>query len=165
MSSFKFKSAGTLASDNVNNRDRNISVSNQTIGIKTPLTNFKGDQIFDMHTDFIDQIKDNLKNVILTNRGERLGLFNFGTNLNDLLFDFGNREDFTQEVSKRIFESVKVQLPFVEIENIEVVSQERSQKTELNKKGLAGVEVQLVFSIPAARVTSQSIAVELNPGG
>jgi phage baseplate assembly protein W len=101
----------------------------------------------------------------LTNRGERLGLFNFGTNLNDLLFDFGNREDFTQEVSKRIFESVKVQLPFVEIENIEVVSQERSQKTELNKKGLAGVEVQLVFSIPAARVTSQSIAVELNPGG
>ena len=165
MSSFKFKSAGTLASDDVNNRDRNISVSNQTIGIKTPLTNFKGDQIFDMHTDFIDQIKDNLKNVILTNRGERLGLFNFGTNLNDLLFDFGNREDFTQEVSKRIFESVKAQLPFVEIENVEVLEQEKSDKTELNKKGLAGISLQITFSIPAARVTSQSIVVELNPGG
>ena len=81
MSSFKFKSAGTLASDNVNNRDRNISVSNQTIGIKTPLTNFKGDQIFDMHTDFVDQIKDNLK---ICKRGKGVYL-RINNNCNNLL--------------------------------------------------------------------------------
>ena len=165
MSSFSFKSSGTKVDDRVNNRDKELSLNNQTVGIKTPLTNFKEGQIFDMHSDFIDQIKDNLRNLLLTNRGERLCLYNFGTNLLELCFEYQNKENFTEDISKRIIESVKTYIPAIEIDNIEVLEIEISKKFRLNKKGLASVSLRVDFSIPAARVTNQSIAVELNPGG
>tara|TARA_R110002124_G_scaffold154151_3_gene321150 strand:+ start:785 stop:1288 length:504 start_codon:yes stop_codon:yes gene_type:complete len=165
LASFSFKSSGTRVDDSVNNKDKELSLNNQTVGIKTPLTNFRGDQIFDMHNDFIDQIKDNLRNLLLTNRGERLGLYNFGTNLSELVFEYQNRKDFTQEITKRIIESTKIYIPAIEIDNIEVIKTEKSNKFELNKRGLAGVNLRVDFSIPVARVTNQSIAVELNPGG
>ena len=165
MSSFSFKSSGTKVDARVNNKDKELSVTNQTVGIKTPLTTFRGDQIFDMHSDFIEQIKDNLRNLLLTNRGERLGLFNFGSNLSELVFEYQNRDDFTQEVSKRITESVETYIPSIEISDISIQEIDKNKKFNLNEKGLAAVSLKVDFSIPIARITNLSIGVELNPGG
>jgi len=165
LASFNFKNSGTRASDRVNNKNKDLSITNQTVGIKTPLTSFRGDQIFDMHTDFIAQIKDNLRNLLLTNKGERLGLFNFGSNLSELVFEYQNRDDFLAELSKRIIESVETYIPSIEINDISLQQPDRNKKSNLNEKGLALVAVNIDFSIPIARVTNQSIAVELNPGG
>ena len=118
-----------------------------------------------MHTDFIAQIKDNLRNLLLTNKGERLGLFNFGSNLSELVFEYQNRDDFLSELSKRITESVETYIPSIEINDISLQQIDRNKKVSLNEKGLALVSVKIDFSIPIARVTNQSIAVELNPGG
>ena len=165
MAPFKYKSSGTRKDDRVNKSDERVSLTNQTIGIKTPLTNFNGDQIFDMHTDFIKQLKDNLKNLLLTNRGERLVLFNYGTNLNDLVFDYSSKEDFEQEIEKRIIESVNREIPAINITEVSIVKPTADEKFDLNKKGLAGINVRVVFDVPRARITNQGIEVRINPGG
>lgn len=53
------------------------------IGIKTPLERGRdsGETLFKMHFELEDQIKDNLKNLIMTQKGERLGFPDYGTNL------------------------------------------------------------------------------------
>ena len=53
------------------------------IGIKTPLEKGSGfgETFFKMHFDIADQIQDNLKNLIMTQKGERLGFPDYGTNL------------------------------------------------------------------------------------
>ena len=53
------------------------------IGIKTPLEKGSGfgETLFKMHFDIADQIQDNLKNLIMTQKGERLGFPDYGTNL------------------------------------------------------------------------------------
>ena len=107
----------------------------------------------------------NLRNLLLTNRGERLGLFNFGSNLSELVFEYQNRDDFTQEVSKRITESVETYIPSIEINDISIQEIDKNKKFNLNEKGLAAVSLKVDFSIPIARITNLSIAVELNPGG
>ena len=73
MTSFNFKSSGNKLGDR--EIQPKITKKDRDIGIKTPLTNYQGRQLFDMHTDPVAQIKDNLKNLILTNAGERLGHF------------------------------------------------------------------------------------------
>ena len=58
-------------------------VDSKPIGIKTPLEKgtVKNETLFKMHFNIVDQIKDNLKNLIMTQKGERLGYPDFGTNL------------------------------------------------------------------------------------
>ena len=53
------------------------------IGIKTPLEKGSGfgETLFKMHFDIADQVQDNLKNLIMTQKGERLGFPDYGTNL------------------------------------------------------------------------------------
>ena len=39
-----------------------------------------------MNTDPVRQLADNFRNLIMTNHGERLGRYNYGANLNSLIF-------------------------------------------------------------------------------
>ena len=94
-----------------------------------------------------------------------MGLFNFGSNLSELVFEYQNRDDFTQEVSKRITESVETYIPSIEISDISIQEIDKNKKFNLNEKGLAAVSLKVDFSIPIARITNLSIGVELNPGG
>jgi phage baseplate assembly protein W len=165
LSSFNFKSSGTRVKERVNTRDERLSLDNQTFGIRTPVQNFRDGQIFDMHTDVLAQLKDNLRNLILTNRGERLGFFDFGANLTELVFEYENREDYVQEITKRIIDAVNKHIPVIEVTNVTLQKLDRNKKYNLNRQGLASVSVLVEFSIPNARVTNQGIIVELNPGG
>ena len=116
MSSISFKSVGDRATDSKFNRE----IDPLPIGFKTPLrlgTNRSG--IFDMHFKIEDQIQDNLKNLLMTNHGERLGLFDFGANLRDLTAERTAKEDFDSEAMLRIKESVAKYMPFVELDSFE----------------------------------------------
>ena len=119
MSSFNFKSSGTKVDARVNNKDKELSVTNQTVG----------------------------------------------ANLTELVFEYQNRDDFTQEISKRITESVETYIPSIEINDILIQEIDKNKKFNLNEKGLAAVSLKVDFSIPIARITNLSIGVELNPGG
>ena len=65
------------------------------IGIKTPLEkgSLKGETLFKMHFNIVDQIKDNLKNLIMTQKGERLGFPDYGTSLRTIYSNTSLTED------------------------------------------------------------------------
>lgn len=93
------------------------TIAPKPIGIKTPLE-LDEDQsinIFKMHYSLSDQFADNLRNLILTNHGERLAMYDFGANLRPLLTDFSNKDNFDQEAMKRIKSAAAKYMPFVNL--------------------------------------------------
>ena len=80
---FNFKSAGNLpAIDSQLRRTEDPP----KLSIKTPLELGMGASgLFEMHTNVGDAIRDNLRNLLLTNHGERLIHTDLGANLRPLL--------------------------------------------------------------------------------
>jgi phage baseplate assembly protein W len=68
-----------------------------------------------MNYTLLEQMSDNLRNIILTNHGERLAMYDFGANLRPLLTDFSNKDNFDQEAMSRIKTTVGKYMPFVNL--------------------------------------------------
>ena len=66
-----------------------------------------------------EQAKSNLKNLLLTDKGERVMQPEFGTGLKRLLFEQMN-DDFEQQLQDTITQSVNYWLPYITIEEIDV---------------------------------------------
>lgn len=130
------------------------------IGLVTPLRiSTTQKDIFEMHTDLGKQIQDNLRNLILTNHGERLGLFDFGANLRPLLFEVST-SDIEQEAMSRIKASTKKFMPFVELKTFETEIDNR--ETTL---GFATFIFNMTYDVPAANVEGAKIRIALTAGG
>jgi len=83
---YAFKNVGFKSTDR---RFKKITSQPVPIGIKTPLELSDGkSSLFRVHFQPRDQISDNLRNLVVTNFGERLGRYDFGANLGSLTFDF-----------------------------------------------------------------------------
>jgi len=96
-------------------------VSASPIGIKTPLEfGLEKDGLLRMHRNIEDTIADNLRNLLLTNHGERIFLYDFGANLRELAFELGT-EDGDIEAISRIKSAVQKYLPFVNLQTLETV--------------------------------------------
>ena len=67
-----------------------------------------------------EQAKSNLKNLLLTRKGERIFQPNFGTGLHELLFEQATT-DLEQRLEDTITESVNTWLPYIDIDEIEVI--------------------------------------------
>ena len=66
-----------------------------------------------------DQLISNVKNLVLTRRGERIMQPMFGTTLQDALFE-QNTELLTQTVRSSIEDAIKFWLPYVDITELTV---------------------------------------------
>tara|TARA_R110002060_G_scaffold71932_1_gene80593 strand:- start:256 stop:696 length:441 start_codon:yes stop_codon:yes gene_type:complete len=128
------------------------------IGIKTPVQFSDGDGLFAMHTDVVKNIKDNFNNLLLTNHGERLGLFDFGANIRPLLFDLG-KADFDAIAISRINKAISKYMPFIEPLTFETFEE------GLNEQDLATVGVRITYNIPSLNVNNQGIEIILQAGG
>lgn len=93
------------------------------IGIKTPIR-YGNTSLFEMHTELFDQIRDNMRNLIETNWGERLGQYDFGANLRELAAERLAREDYDQEVAFRIKKAVDKWMPYVSLEEMVPIDDE-----------------------------------------
>lgn len=78
----------------------------------------------------IDQIKSNIKNLLLTKRGERLMQPNFGTDLYDSLFE-QNTDDLEIKVQTSVEDSISEWMPFISIEQI-LVDQSNTNRDKYN---------------------------------
>ena len=155
--SFQFKSSGQQLKEEV---DYSKSVSfTKLIGIKTPLEfGYGRSGLLKMHTSIKHQIADNLRNLIQTNKGERLGDYNFGTNLAELAFENADI-DVKTEAAKRINNAISVFMPFIQIDDFEIFV-ERKENEHTAKIG-----VQVAYSIPRIEVENQVIEVILGVAG
>lgn len=81
-------------------------IERKPIGIKTPLEKGRetGETLFKMHFDIESQIKDNLKNLIMTQKGERLGFPDYGTSLRTI---YSNTSIADQQIADYASEEIK----------------------------------------------------------
>ena len=89
------------------------------IGIKTPLELGKetGDSLFKMHYKIKDQIADNLKNLVLTRKGERIGFYDFGTDIHKAYSAELSEDELSDFVMKEISKSVEKYMPSISLKN------------------------------------------------
>jgi len=114
-----------------------IAYNDYAIGITLPLQ--IGNTAFNQSFKTIDQVRTNIKNLLLTKRKERVMQPELGSGLQELLFDF-NDDFLSDKIEEVITNSMEKWLPYVTIEQIDV-----RQTNEL--KDTNNVEISLTFSI------------------
>jgi len=160
MTEISFKSAGELNSDTVSRNNSQRSVS--PIGIKTPLRlGNDSDGIFSMNYDLKEQIRDNLKNLILTNSGERLGFYDFGANLLELANEVtsNTKEDFDFEAISRIKSTVSKYLPYIDLETFE------SSIDNDNNEHTGKILIKIIYNIPELNIEKEGLQIVIFAGG
>jgi len=79
-----------------------------------------------------EQSKSNLKNLLLTRKGERIMQPNFGTGLHSLLFEQMG-DDYEARIQDTIASNVSYWLPYITIESIDVeMTDELRDKNQAN---------------------------------
>lgn len=153
MGSFSFKSSGTLRSDATSNAR---AVTAPPIGVATPLS--LGDSgLLKMHYDIGAQLADNLRNLIMTNWGERLGFYDYGANLRPLMVDIVSLDDFDTEALERIRAAVQRWMPYVEL--IDYVSE---PSRNLGTAGsISAVSLVITYNIASINLLDKKIRVTL----
>ena len=129
------------------------------VGIKTPVElGTDTDGLLVMHYTIAETIKDNLRNLLLTNHGERLGQYDFGANLQELTMELGTGT-FDTEAMIRITTAVQKYMPFVSLGEFESLSEKG------DSGGLTRAGVKVSYSVPLAKLTNQAIELILYTAG
>lgn len=113
-------------------------------------------QLFVMNESLETSIADNLRNLILTNRGERVMNPDFGANLKSILTEFGT-SGFESEVMRRIKTATTKYLPYVALTTMSMQKLESTPQS-----GLISVEFNIAYSVPKANIANQQLTVVLN---
>ena len=121
----------------------NPEVSQTPVGILTPLViDENGDTFFETTTSVEEVIKDNLRNLIQTNHGERLGRYYFGANLKPLAIEYTSDQNFDGEAMARINTAVRDYMPYINLEGY------NSKATRAVNQSVTQVEIIIQFSVP-----------------
>ncbi len=173
MSQFNFKSAGKkFNSREVQNDD--LTLRKQGIGIKTPLAfdTESSTGLFDMHFDALEQVKDNLRNLVRTNRGERLNRVDYGCNLEAYTFDYADVGNFEKQITLEITSQVQKFMPFVIINQVNFLDyfkKETENTADPNRaikpSGLAAIAVRINYNVPKIGANNQILEVVIFIGG
>ena len=150
MSSFSFKSSGKKASSPTTE----VATTPSPVGIRTPLRLGEND-IFSMHYNVVDQVHDNLKNLLLTNWGERLGFYFFGANLRELTSEISNIDAFEDEAIARIRTAVSTWMPFVTLKEF------TSSMDNSNNLNTGVVKISVTYSVAQLNVENRSLQISL----
>jgi phage baseplate assembly protein W len=152
MATLSFKSVGRTVQSL---QEETVVAKSFPIGIKTPLQLSDIDGPFAMYYLLEDQLADNLRNLLQTNFGERLGLYDYGANLKPLTVNFSSQDSFDSEALIRISSAISRWMPFVE--PLDYVSDvDRSQK--LNT---ALIRITISYNIPSLNLEQRKIQIVL----
>lgn len=150
---YKFKSVGKTFQKSF---EEVVEISVPPIGIRTPMQlDETGSGLLLMNYGNVEQIADNLRNLLMTNHGERLGLYRFGANLRPLTTDYSSREDFDGEAINRIRNAVSTWMPYIELEDFE------SNFDRYNNVSTAIINIRITYNIPSINAFNQKIQVNL----
>lgn len=155
MAAISFKSVGRTQSE-LATIAANRSIDPRPIGIKTPLSlGGTGSSLFVMTTSLADSIKDNLRNLLLTNHGERVALHDFGANLQPLSTELTATEDFESQAMSRIKTAVAKFMPFIQLQTFEI-----KNINDMNEH-TGKVQIRITYSVPTLGLQGKVIEVTL----
>lgn len=107
--------------------------------VSLPLIYNKEDGPFSLNKNMLDVVKQNLKTLILTDKGERIMIPNFGVGLRKFLFE-NMDSSINIQIEQEIMEQVNRYMPFVNVKRVVVLE----DPTNLNK-----LYVSVDFAVPA----------------
>ena len=92
------------------------------IGLKLPFTRGRSG-LFPQSETTLEQAGSNIKNLLLTAKGERVMQPDFGSRLRDLLFE-QYTEDLEERVREEIQQAMSTWLPYIVISQVDVIQDE-----------------------------------------
>jgi phage baseplate assembly protein W len=107
------------------------------IGITLPIQ--IGNNAFNQSFKTADQAKSNIKNLLLTKKYERLMQPQFGSGLQELLFEI-NDEEFAEKIENTIVDTMALWLPYINVDSIDI--QQSNQLKNANT-----VEISISFRV------------------
>ena len=121
------------------------------IGLELPLT-YTSEGYFKRTKTALEQAKSNIKNLLLTNKGERLGNPTFGTNLLSLVFSQENT-DLEARVEEEIRAAMSKFLPFINIVSIE---------TNFSNENMSTAIVNLRFTLNVDVTSEENLTLDFS---
>ncbi len=100
------------------------------IGVSLPMDHIDGSGFFPGTSTTLTQTSSNIRNLLLTNKGERVGQPEFGCGLLQILFE-PMSENLLESVRSEIEESIAFWLPHVIISDISV-DQDENEPHQMN---------------------------------
>ena len=140
----------SISGSTIENRDSDVF-----IGIDLPFYRSNGNAgYFASTTTTLQSVKNNLINLIKTNRGERYFQPSLGLNLRSLLFE-PITPGLEDKIREDILNTLSIWLPFVQINNIEI---NLSSDGEFNRNK---IKIKIVFSLSELPNMLESVQVEI----
>ena len=129
------------------------NVGNQTLQPLGVGLNFQNTELFQSVINVNEQATNNLKNLLLTKIGERVGQPTFGCDLLNILFE-PNINDIKDDIKTFITTPVAYWLPYINI--IDIVINTAQDNPNLQHD----VEIKIVFSIDETNIQILNIATD-----
>ncbi len=136
----------------ISDNDTNIK-----IGIDLPIRRGgDSDGFFATTSTTIEAVKNNIRNLLQTNEGERLFQPNLGINLKQILFEHITEENLLN-IQDLILDKLQFWLPFVEVRDIQVLSRDNTTDIGANE-----IRVKIDFNIKQDPNTLDSITLDFS---
>ena len=119
------------------------------IGLKFPL-DYGSDGFFSRTKTALEQARYNIKNLLLTQKGERLGNPTFGSDLHKTLFEMEGGE-LESNIEESIRSAISEFLPFINVENVE------STFSSTNKNA---VNVRIKFTLNIDTTSQEELSLD-----
>jgi len=131
--------------------------TNVKVGIDLPIRRSSDvDGFFATTSTTIEAVKNNIRNLLQTNEGERFFQPNLGLNLRTLLFEHITNENLIG-VQDAILDKIEFWLPFVEVRDIQVLSRDNTTDIGANE-----IRVKILFNIKQDPNTLDSITLDFS---
>ena len=132
----------------IEDRDSRVSV-----GLDLPIARQAGDQMgyFATTKTTMDAIKNDIRLLLMTQKGERLFQPLLGMNIRRFLFE-QITNDTAVEIENDIVDTFQIWLPFVDLQNIDV---------DLSDQNRNKIKINITFNVRNAPTELQSVGVVL----
>ena len=135
------------------------AASVNSINYKFPLKSYRRG-FFQGNTDTISAVRENIKILLLTRKGERLMHAEMGTNITGRegsLFEPISKEETFENIRLEIETAIQTYLPYIRIINIRMITQKEEPRLGNNK-----IRINMSYAISAQSALVDNVDVTLN---
>ena len=138
---------------------RKYAASVNSINLKFPLRSYRRG-FFQGNTDTISAVRENIKTLLLTLKGERLMDTGLGTNIPVLqgqLFEPITRDETFENIRIEIETAIQRYLPYISVKNIKMITQDEEPNLGNNR-----IRINMTYVITDQQAMVDNINLTLN---
>ena len=135
------------------------AASVNSINLKFPLKSYRRG-FFQGNTDTISAVRENIKTLLLTRKGERVMHSNLGTSIPVLqgqLFEPVNKDETFENIRLEIESAIKQYLPYIRVINIRMITQDEEPELGNNK-----IRISMDYTITDQSAIVDTINIGVN---